>query len=622
MKFIFVADLFAEDYEGGAELTTQALIECSKIDVIKIRSKDISIEFLQNYQNNYWIFGNFSGMDFNLIPAIINNINYSILEYDYKFCRYRSIEKHKIESGQNCDCAEQSIGKYVSAFYYAADHVFWMSVDQRDRYFSYFPQLKNRNHTVLSSIFNKEFFKLVDTFKLENNNRNGWIVLGSNSWIKGKDDAIKWCHNNDKSYEVVWNIPYKDMLIKLASAEGFVYMPLGGDTCPRMVIEAKLLGCNVIVNQNVQHSNENWWQSSLDNIYTYLKDRPKIFWSIIEKYAKRDLTVSGYTTTYNCISQNYPFMQSITSMINCLDEVIVVDSGSDDGTWIALQKMTEIYKNLKIYQHVIDFNDERYAYESDGKQKSRARSFCTGDMCWQMDVDEIIHEKDYIKIKSLAGSLLKSHQVVALPMLEFWGNKGKIRIDVNPWKWRLSRNYPHITHGIPSHLRKIDKNGKIYAMKGTDSCDYIHSETGELIPFVSFHTHEIDQLRHEAQISQELRSQYAVWFKMTLDKLPGVYHYSWFDLIRKIKTYKNFWSKFWLSMYNIKQEDISENNMFFDKAWSEVSDEEIDKIAIRLEKEMGGWIFHHKIDWNKPTPSIKFEDITHPIIMNNWIGEI
>ena len=109
---------------------------------------------------------------------------------------------------------------------------------------------------------------------------------------------------------------------------------------------------------------------------------------------------------------------------------------------------------------------------------------------------------------------------------------------------------------------------------------------------------------------------------MTLDKLPGVYHYSWFDLIRKIKTYKNFWSKFWLSMYNIKQEDISENNMFFDKAWSEVSDEEIDKIAIRLEKEMGGWIFHHKIDWNKPTPSIKFEDIIHPIIMNNWIGEI
>jgi hypothetical protein len=50
-----------------------------------------------------------------------------------------------------------------------------------------------------------------------------------------------------------------------------------------------------------------------------------------------------------------------------------------------------------------------------------------------------------------------------------------------------------------------------------------------------------------------------------------------------------------------------------------VSDVEIDQIAVRLEQEMGGWIFHQKIDWNKPTPSVMIDSITHPSVMEDWI---
>jgi hypothetical protein len=60
--------------------------------------------------------------------------------------------------------------------------------------------------------------------------------------------------------------------------------------------------------------------------------------------------------------------------------------------------------------------------------------------------------------------------------------------------------------------------------------------------------------------------------------------------------------------------------MFFNKPWSEVSDVEIEKIAVRLEKEMGGWIFHQKIDWNKPTPSIIINEITHPVVMEDYVN--
>ena len=37
-EIVFVADLFSEDYAGGAELTSEALIESSPYEVFKIQS--------------------------------------------------------------------------------------------------------------------------------------------------------------------------------------------------------------------------------------------------------------------------------------------------------------------------------------------------------------------------------------------------------------------------------------------------------------------------------------------------------------------------------------------------------------------------------------------------------
>ncbi len=34
----------------------------------------------------------------------------------------------------------------------------------------------------------------------------------------------------------------------------------------------------------------------------------------------------------------------------------------------------------------------------------------------------------------------------------------------------------------------------------------------------------------------------------------------------------------------------------------EFTDKEIDELAKRMQKELGGHIFHSKIDWSRPTP--------------------
>ena len=618
-SFVFVSDMFASDYVGGAELTSEALIESCPEKIDKIHSRDVTLKLLEQGHKKFWIFGNTSGLNHELIPTIVANMDYCVLEYDYKFCRYRSVEKHFEAEQEECMCHEEIHGKMISAFFYGASSLWWMSESQQNLYHERFPFLKEKPNTVLSSVFNDKFFQDIAILreKYKSHERKGWVVLGSTSWIKGAEQAEAWCKENNKDYEVVWNVPYEEVLEKLAAAEGFVYLPMGGDTCPRMVIEAKLLGCKLELNEFVQHKDELWFNTE-DRLDTesYLYAARNRFWNAVRSTRDFVPNVSGYTTTKDCVSQGYPFRQSIESMLGFASEVVVVDGGSTDGTWEILQEWATSEEKLKVYQVVRDWTHPRHAV-FDGLQKAEARSRCTGDYCWQMDSDEIVHENDYDKILAMCKNFPTEVDLVALPVVEYWGGPEKVRLDINPWKWRLSRNKENITHGIPGHLRKTDENGETYSAPGSDGCDYIDKETLATIPFANFMTQDVEKVRIVAsQNDKEALEGYNRWFNAVINQLPGVHHYSWFDLPRKIKTYKNYWSKHWQSLYNISQEDTPENNMFFDKKWSDVSNEDIDDLAFELKEKMGGWIFHSRVDFNKPTPHLDLE-INQPSIMIN-----
>ena len=612
-EVVVVADLFAEDYLGGAELTTEALLRSSTLNVFKVHSKDITMEMLESGYNKFWIFTNYSQMNSQLIPTIVSNLNYCIVEYDYKFCRYRSIEKHLSAEMKECDCANDMHGKLTSAFFHGATTVFYMSYAQMKRYHDRFPFLaeeEGSNQFVLSSCFSDEFFATVKLLRdaAQNKDRKGWLVLGSSSWIKGTDAAVQWCKDNNKEYEILQGLNHREVLEKMSVAEGFVYLPLGGDTCPRMVIEAQLLGCELKINDNVQHSTEiPFCENNIEEIETYLYANRDVFWNTVKTDMNYSPNISGYVTTKDCISQEYPFERCIESMKSFCSEIIVMDGGSTDGTLEKLNQLAEEDSRVKVFVNNVDWNAKRFAIE-DGLQKARARAKCTGDFLWQMDSDEEVNQDTVNEIVKICRQFPKFVDIVSLPVIEYWGSKEKIRLDVNPWKWRLSRNKPNITHGIPKELRLTDEDGNLYAAPGTDGCDYIDFDTYERLPHASFYTNEVHQLRIMAmQGNPQALANYQDWYKKLVGIMPSVKHYSWIDIERKIKTYKNYWQKHWESLYDMEQEDTADNNMFFDKPWSEVSDEEIKNMAKDLAQKTGGHVFHSKIDWNNPMPHLILE---------------
>ena len=574
------------------------------------------MDLLRDGSTKHWIFGNFSSLKPDLIPTIIGNLEYSILEYDYKFCVYRSIEKHEHETGEQCDCHEQLHGKMISAFFHAAKTIWWMSEEQEKRYLDRFPFLEDNPRCVLSSVFDDSFFQAVNMLGeiTKDEDKKGWIVLGSDSWIKGATDAEEYCKNNNLDYEVVWGMPHNQLLEKLAQSEGFVYLPRGGDTCPRMVIEARALGCKLAMNENVQHQNEEWFAGNELTMLSYLYAARDRFWNAIKAVMNYKPTISGYTTVRNASTMKYPWHATVQSMLGFCDEVIVVDGGSTDSTWEDLQALSSAHEDgrLKVYQHSVDEGSPSFAYESDGKLKAIARSYCTMEYCWQMDADEVVHEDDYEKITNLLRNFPRYANIVSLPVIEYWGSSEKVRMDINPWKWRVSRNLPNITQGIPGHLLNTDESGYEYASIGTDSCDYIDKETKEILPHAGFYDESVHNVRLAGLTgNEEARKQYEEWFNRVVDSLPGVHHYSWYNISNKISQYKLHWGKFWKSMYRLDSEDTAENNVMFDKPWAEVTQEDIEHMSSKLSEELGGWIFHQKVDFSKKVPHISVQR-SHP----------
>ena len=596
-----MADLFAEQFTGGAELTTEALIESCPHDYIKINSKQLTVQELQQYQDHFWIFGNFSMMNFQLIPSIVGNLKYAILEYDYKFCKHRSIERHLEKEGSECDCDSEMVGKMVSAFMYGAEKIFWMSSKQEERYLERFPFLEFKGQ-VLGSVFSKEDISYLE-FLQGNENRSGWLVQKSDSWIKGTVDGIAWCEASEKDYDLIEKLSRVQVLTKLSSAQGFCFLPKGGDSCPRIVIEAKILGCELHINENVQMASEAWFQlGTPDTMLSHLKALPERFWNTVSQCMDITSTVGAYTTTYNCISQGYPFEESIQSLLQNFDEVVVVDAGSSDGTW---ERLLEI-EGIRAYQHPVDFSHPRWAIHSDGDLKSKAREYVTTDWCWQMDVDEVLFPDEREKLQRLLQTIPKGFDIVSLPVVEYWGSSGKVRMDVNPWKWRVSRNKDHIIHGIPKELRLKDEDGNVFAGRGTDSCDYVHRESFDRLPHASFYDETAHEIRTKGLQGDEVSIKvYEDWINQITEMLPTVYHYSWYDIERKITSYKTHWGDFWKSMYDLDTDDTAENNVCFDKPWSEVTHDDIKVLSQRLEEEKGGHIFHQKVDWDKTVPWIE-----------------
>lgn len=265
-------------------------------------------------------------------------------------------------------------------------------------------------------------------------------------------------------------------------------------------------------------------------------------------------TISAYVTTYNCLSGGYPIEQAIKSFA-WADQLVIVDGGSDDGTKDLLDRLKSELSNLEVYDIPIDWD----APGKDGIQKAMARAMTTSKFVIQFDADEICLGS-HQKWKKIAKDMADGVDIVDLMVLEPFGSRTNLRLNKehNPMKWRVFRNKPEITHGIPKHDRLL-RDGKVYSKGGSDGCFPIHVVTEMLYPS---RPHQ-SALGARALYGFERPAEYKDFICERLkDGTPMVLHLGHVNLFDKIVAYLFSWHDWWCDLYGKDRDDLN-NNLYF-----------------------------------------------------------
>lgn len=258
---------------------------------VKLRSNELDLTTICKYENDFFVFGNIAKLRLDIIAYITRNLHYVVIESDYKYCVYRTPEGHTQREGYECDCHKKPYGKIWANLFMMSKCMFWKSKAQLNFYISLFPELKSKQNEIVSGVFSNEDMDYILSLRGRRRN-NKYLLFASNIWVKGFEDAINYSKANKIPAYVAENLSYTDMLTKMSDSKGIIYLPKGKDTCPRFVTEAKLLGIDYIINDNVQQRYEDWFTTdNIEETINFLKGRIPMFWNTVIKYVNEEVTV-------------------------------------------------------------------------------------------------------------------------------------------------------------------------------------------------------------------------------------------------------------------------------------------------------------------------------------------
>ncbi len=264
MNVVFIADLFKENLIGGAELNDSVLINYlsnNGFNVIKAHSTAVTEEMI--LENDLFLISNFTQLSERLKQMIMLK-KYIIYEHDHKYIKTRNPSNYP-----NFLAPKTQI---INRDFYAKAHKVVVLSKICKEVIEKNLQINN----VISigcSLWSKEKLdyieSITDTEKIDK-----YCVLNSSNSIKGTKEAIQLCELKDLDYELVGNLPEKEMLLELSKYKYFVFLPQVLETLSRITVEAKMLNCKVLTkSQMLGAASEDWFKLSGKELISTIRQK-------------------------------------------------------------------------------------------------------------------------------------------------------------------------------------------------------------------------------------------------------------------------------------------------------------------------------------------------------------
>ncbi len=157
------------------------------------------------------------------------------------------------------------------------------------------------------------------------------------------------------------------------------------------------------------------------------------------------IKISGFTYVRNGFSFGYPFIASIKSLLPIVDELVVVVGDSEDGTREAVESIED--SKLRIIDSIWD-EESRISGKVFAEQSNIGLKNITGDWCFHLQVDEVLHENAKEKVIKLINESENIENIdgFIFPFYHFWGDYNHIRNTRKTHKYetRLFKNNRNI----------------------------------------------------------------------------------------------------------------------------------------------------------------------------------
>ncbi len=133
------------------------------------------------------------------------------------------------------------------------------------------------------------------------------------------------------------------------------------------------------------------------------------------------MKVSGFTFIKNAVKYDFPLIESINSILPICDEFIIVHGDSDDNTKDLISTINST--KIKVFNTVWD-PELKTGGMILAQQTNIALSKTTGDWCFYIQADEVVHENDLPKIQTAMHTHFNNDKVEGLlfKYLHFYGS--------------------------------------------------------------------------------------------------------------------------------------------------------------------------------------------------------
>jgi glycosyltransferase involved in cell wall biosynthesis len=191
--------------------------------------------------------------------------------------------------------------------------------------------------------------------------------------------------------------------------------------------------------------------------------------------------ISGFTIVRNGVKFDYPFMESLRSLLPLVDELVIVVGKGEDETLQKIQALASESNKLKIFESIWDPKVQKEGLIL-SQQTNIALSHCRGDWGIYLQADEVLHEEDYAKIKQAIVDAHAQENVDGLlfDYVHFYGdffvvNRSPsayrheiraVRLNRNVVSWKdaqgFRRQLPHDDHEHFEKLRVLKTSARIF----------------------------------------------------------------------------------------------------------------------------------------------------------------